>query len=171
MFIYKVNVQRFCTTKFLTKWRTLQTVQTQTKLLLKELSDQGHIATDRALSKNCWYLSYFSMNEALLMSTHNICFRWEIRKILCGYPLLSVAMGHKIYTICHFTKQFETQQLLHINQKLSQKMYEKKNIKILGNLPYLFKKWNNKTCFNQKEITIWHCLCFIEDLLRRSIWW
>ena len=27
------------------------------------------------------------------MSTHNICIRKEIRKILCGYPLLSVAMG------------------------------------------------------------------------------
>ena len=26
------------------------------------------------------------------MSTHNICFRRELRKILCGYPLLSVAM-------------------------------------------------------------------------------
>ena len=26
------------------------------------------------------------------MRTHNICFRGEIRKILCGYPLLSVAM-------------------------------------------------------------------------------
>ena len=26
------------------------------------------------------------------MSTHNICFRGEIRNILCGYPLLSVAM-------------------------------------------------------------------------------
>ena len=26
------------------------------------------------------------------MSTHNICFRGEIRKILCRYPLLSVAM-------------------------------------------------------------------------------
>ena len=26
------------------------------------------------------------------MSTHNICFRGEIRKILFGYPLLSVAM-------------------------------------------------------------------------------
>ena len=26
------------------------------------------------------------------MSTHNICFRGEIRKILCGYPLLSVPM-------------------------------------------------------------------------------
>ena len=26
------------------------------------------------------------------MSTHNICFRWEIRKLSCGYPLLSVAM-------------------------------------------------------------------------------
>ena len=27
------------------------------------------------------------------MSTHNICFRREIRKVLCGYPLLSVAMS------------------------------------------------------------------------------
>ena len=27
------------------------------------------------------------------MSTHNICFRREIRKILCGYPLLSVAVA------------------------------------------------------------------------------
>ena len=26
------------------------------------------------------------------MSTHNICIRGEIRKILCGYPLLSLAM-------------------------------------------------------------------------------
>ena len=26
------------------------------------------------------------------MSTHNICFCREIRKIICGYPLLSVAM-------------------------------------------------------------------------------
>ena len=26
------------------------------------------------------------------MSTHNICFHQEIRKILCGYLLLSVAM-------------------------------------------------------------------------------
>ena len=27
------------------------------------------------------------------MSTHNICFHREIIKILCGYPLLSVAMN------------------------------------------------------------------------------
>ena len=26
------------------------------------------------------------------MRSHNICFHQEIRKILCGYPLLSVAM-------------------------------------------------------------------------------
>ena len=32
------------------------------------------------------------------MSTHNICFHREIRKILCGYPLLSVAM-HTYYKI------------------------------------------------------------------------
>ena len=32
------------------------------------------------------------------MSTHNICFRGEIRKILCGYPLLSVAMDDVLVT-------------------------------------------------------------------------
>ena len=30
------------------------------------------------------------------MSTHNISFHGEIRKILCGYPLLSVAMSDKM---------------------------------------------------------------------------
>ena len=30
------------------------------------------------------------------MSTHNIRFHREIRKILCGYPLLSVAMSTSI---------------------------------------------------------------------------
>ena len=34
------------------------------------------------------------------MSTHNICFRREIRKILCGYPLLSVAM-QVVYPVFH----------------------------------------------------------------------
>ena len=28
------------------------------------------------------------------MSTHNICFHQEIRKILCGYSLLYVAMNY-----------------------------------------------------------------------------
>ena len=34
------------------------------------------------------------------MSTHNICFRQEIRKILCGYPFLSVAMKNDINMVC-----------------------------------------------------------------------
>ena len=32
-----------------------------------------------------------SIGEALLMSTHNICFHGEIRKKICGCPLLSGA--------------------------------------------------------------------------------
>ena len=69
------------------------------------------IATEKALfsSEKCWYLSYFSMKtyvvgthykhlaEALLMSTHNVCFCGEIRKILCGYSLLSVAMFYYFF--------------------------------------------------------------------------
>ena len=34
------------------------------------------------------------------MSTHNICIRREIRKILCGYPLLSVAMHNYFHVEC-----------------------------------------------------------------------
>ena len=41
--------------------------------------------------------------EVLLMSTHNICFHGEIKKILCGYPLLSVAIKPWTY-IYHYTK-------------------------------------------------------------------
>ena len=37
-------------------------------------------------------ISFLFLDENILMSTHNICFRREIRKILCGYPFLSVAM-------------------------------------------------------------------------------
>ena len=42
------------------------------------------------------------------MSTHNICFRQEIRKILCGYPILSIAMtgGHLKITSCCFVFLF-----------------------------------------------------------------
>ena len=36
------------------------------------------------------------------MSTHNICFRREIRKILCGDPLLSVTMisDQSLHCLC-----------------------------------------------------------------------
>ena len=34
------------------------------------------------------------------MSTHNICFHQEIRKILCGYPLLSVVMASGLGLHC-----------------------------------------------------------------------
>ena len=55
-----------------------------------------------------WYFSYFStktyivgthqkhLGEALLMSTHNICFRGEIRKIITWYALLSRPMKEMI---------------------------------------------------------------------------
>ena len=36
------------------------------------------------------------------MSTHNICFCGEIRKISCGYPLLSVAMYISIFFFFFF---------------------------------------------------------------------
>ena len=46
------------------------------------------------LHKNiCSGYSIEALIEALLMSTHNICFHGEIRKIFTYYPLLSRAMG------------------------------------------------------------------------------
>ena len=33
------------------------------------------------------------------MSTHNICFHGEIRKILCGYSLLTVAMFLQVFKL------------------------------------------------------------------------
>ena len=66
---------------------------------------QNCIALDKALlsTKKYLYFSYFStktypvalkkrLAEALLMSTHNIRFRWEIRKLVTWYPLLSRPM-------------------------------------------------------------------------------
>ena len=38
------------------------------------------------------------------MSTHNICFRQEVRKIICGYPLLSVVMNPKPDQVLIFIK-------------------------------------------------------------------
>ena len=43
------------------------------------------------------------------MSTHNICFHGEIRKILCGYPLLSVAMAQSDQGLhCLLTESLDT---------------------------------------------------------------
>ena len=47
------------------------------------------------------------------MSTHNICFCGEIRKILCGYPLLSVAMN---LTIIHGIQSHSIDQYISNNQ-------------------------------------------------------
>ena len=51
--------------------------------------------------------SFLFLHENICCGTHNICFRGEIRKILCGYPLLSVAMDLYLKsTFCVFTSKF-----------------------------------------------------------------
>ena len=54
------------------------------------------------------------------MSTHNICFRGEIRKILCGYPLLSVAMvqADRIFTIYTSSKIHPLHDMAQITEKM-----------------------------------------------------
>ena len=86
--------------KLRTSWSNVwSTNRLATQMLHTHIWNSMHIsiATDKALfsSKKCWYLSYFwtkTCVEALLISTHNICFCSEIGKISCEYPLLSVAM-------------------------------------------------------------------------------
>ena len=48
------------------------------------------------------------------MSTHNICFRREIRKILSGYPLLSVAMAEPQFLLSLFFSIVHVFRLLHV---------------------------------------------------------
>ena len=51
------------------------------------------------------------------MNTHNICFHVEIRKILFGYPLLSVAMikqPHFINDQCNLTLEVRGTRILKI---------------------------------------------------------
>ena len=59
------------------------------------------------------------------MSTHNICFRREIRKILCGYPLLSVAMskvasGNKEHAKTKKIRDLDTCKVMQKNTVLSE---------------------------------------------------
>ena len=72
------------------------------------------IASDKAnfSIEKYWYFSYFSIKtyvvgthqkrlaKALLMSTHSICFRGEIRKILCWYTFLSGAIWYWLQSCC-----------------------------------------------------------------------
>ena len=52
------------------------------------------------------------------MSTHNICFRGKIRKILCGYPLLSVAMFRGLQTVFGLIQYIIESYILQISLRL-----------------------------------------------------
>ena len=58
------------------------------------------------------------------MRTHNVCFRGEIRKILCGYPLLSVAMGLLWYSHI-LVKNVSSRTMFHTLNYLKPEMYPK----------------------------------------------
>ena len=72
------------------------------------------------------------------MSTHNICLRGEIRKILTRYPLLSRPMStHNIY-LCGEIRKLST---LSVDKQNHKKIHTKKNKKNTLNLelgPSLF---------------------------------
>ena len=88
-------------------WKYVTVVFLSRPWICKEIN----IATDKALfsSEKCWYLIFlhenifcgYSLGEALLMSTHNICFYWEIRKILCGYPCIILLLWFITHFILH----------------------------------------------------------------------
>ena len=73
------------------------------------------------------------------MSTNNICFHREIRKILCGYPLLSVAMiflQFSIKCICC------TWVLIRTSNEYPQHMFLWKNKR---NFPQIITKYSSLT--------------------------
>ena len=53
------------------------------------------------------------------MSTHNIRFRGEIRKILCGYPLLSVAMKNMLWYSLEALHQVMSTTYVFVEKKIS----------------------------------------------------
>ena len=68
-----------------------------------KVKEFDQIALNKSTPKYC-YFSYFSMKtyvlgthlkhlaEALLTSTHNICFHGGIRKLLSGYPFIDLEL-------------------------------------------------------------------------------
>ena len=56
------------------------------------------------------------------MSTHNISFHGEMRKILSGYPLLSGAMLHAL----HFPYATSTSNYIHIQYGRKERKQKKK---------------------------------------------
>ena len=60
--------------------------------LLSKVPYQVFIWVEVLLPSQHYLGQVVPLGEELLMSTHNICISREIRKILCGYPFLSVAM-------------------------------------------------------------------------------
>ena len=63
------------------------------------------------------------------MSTHNIYFRREVRKILCGYPLLSVAMESVVSYVTFVLSLFVPHVCFGKNKKKKKKKKEKKKKK------------------------------------------
>ena len=69
--------------------------------MLMELGDtpmlKNNTATDKALfsSEKCWCLSYFSTKTYASNEYPQHMFSSRNKKIICGYPLLSVAMKQK----------------------------------------------------------------------------
>ena len=81
------------------------------------------------------------------MSTHNICFHGEIRKILCGYSLLSVAMK---FTHHHWTILREFAVGIYLNFTKGQTL--KGNVFPVMLKPGLRGDGNVKTTFADRNI-------------------
>ena len=94
------------------------------------------------------------------MSTNNICFCWEIRKILCGYPLLSVAMFASLLKKGLLQKErilsFQNWPIFRRNL-----LCKKKKKKEVTNVASLGKNgWKSTHCIQSPLANFYHTLWF-----------
>ena len=93
----------------------------QRVLKVKLVFDHHSYGKGIVLDKSTDIFSYFSI-EALLMSTHNICFSGEIRKIYCGCPLYLVQWVLQIcirmHVVCSLSRSILLSNLLYFTQNI-----------------------------------------------------
>ena len=95
------------------------------------------------------------------MSTQNICFCGEIRKIFCGYPLLSVAIKNSLKSIFFFfffsesknsiTCELSARQMIHMKSHIFSE--KKKKIVSFAQVVVSVLKINLQLCPNHTAVS------------------
>ena len=97
------------------------------------------------------------------MSTHNICFCGEIRKLLCGYPLLSVAM--------HSGPGLHCSQWMIIAPDKVLFFFHPKSMDIFLILPQRHVMSTHQKHLREALLTSTHNICFCEEIRKILSGW